>query len=65
MAPVALKFCLNPVAKARLLKHEATIINQVMQQGKHKGIVPLLHTYLTPTPPVSPTSTSTAATWPG
>ncbi len=51
VAPVALKFCLNPAAKARLLKHEATIINQVMHQGKHKGIVPLLHTYLGADPP--------------
>ena len=49
--PVALKFCLDPAAKDRLLKHEAAIINQVMQQGKHKGIVPLLHTYLSADPP--------------
>ena len=49
--PVALKFCLDPAAKERLLKHEAKIINQVMQQGKHEGIVPLLHTYLSADPP--------------
>ena len=51
IAPVALKFCLDPAAKERLLKHEAKIINQVMQQGKHEGIVPLLHTYLSADPP--------------
>ncbi len=49
--PVALKFCLDPAAKARLLTHEAKIISQVMQQGKHEGIVPLLHTYLSADPP--------------
>ena len=48
---MALKFCLDPAAKDRLLKHEAAIINQVMQQGKHEGIVPLLHTYLSADPP--------------
>jgi len=49
--PVALKFCLDPAAKARLLTHEAKIISQVMQQGKHEGIVSLLHTYLSADPP--------------
>jgi hypothetical protein len=46
MAPVALKFCLDQKARERLLTHEAEILNQVMRQGKHEGIVPLLHTYL-------------------
>ena len=51
IAPVALKFCLDPAAKEQLLKHEAKIINHVMQAGKHEGIVPLLHTYLSADPP--------------
>ena len=51
IAPVALKFCLDPAAKERLLKHEAHIINQVMRQGRHEGIVPLLRTYLNADPP--------------
>jgi formylglycine-generating enzyme required for sulfatase activity len=49
--PVALKFCLEPAAKDRLLRHEAAILNQVMRQGKHPGIVPLQHTYLSADPP--------------
>jgi formylglycine-generating enzyme required for sulfatase activity len=51
MAPVALKFCLDAAARDRLLKHEAAVLNQVMRQGKHDGIVPLLHTYLGADPP--------------
>ena len=51
VAPVALKFCLDPAAKERLLRHEAAILNQVMRQGRHDGIVPLLHTYLGADPP--------------
>ncbi len=50
MAPVALKFCLDAAARDRLLKHEAGVLNQVMRQGKHEGIVPLLHTYLNADP---------------
>ena len=49
--PVALKFCLDPTARDRLLRHEAAVLNQVMRQGKHPGIVPLLHTYLSADPP--------------
>ena len=49
--PVALKFCLDPAAKQRLLRHEAAVLNQVMRQGRHDGIVPLLHTYLSADPP--------------
>ena len=48
VAPVALKFCLDPKAKDRLLKHEAEVVNRV---GKHPGIVPLLDTYLSADPP--------------
>ncbi len=51
VAPVALKFCLDAAARDRLLKHEAAVLNQVMRQGKHEGIVPLLHTYLSADPP--------------
>ncbi len=48
---VALKFCLDPSAKDRLLRHEAAVLNQVMRQGKHPGIVALQHTYLSAEPP--------------
>lgn len=51
VAPVALKFCLDSKAKDQLLRHEAVILNQVMRQGKHPGIVHLLHTYLSADPP--------------
>jgi hypothetical protein len=49
--PVALKFCLDPAAKDRLLRHEAAVLNQIMRQGKHPGIVTLQHTYLSADPP--------------
>jgi sulfatase modifying factor 1 len=39
--PVALKFCIDPLARERLLKHE----------GKHPGIVQLQQTYLGADPP--------------
>ncbi len=48
---VALKFCLDPTAKDRLLRHEAAVLNQVMRQGRHPGIVALQHTYLSADPP--------------
>src|SRR5262245_53792053 len=48
---VALKFCLDPDAKARLLRHEAAVLNQVMRQGRHPGIVALRQTYLSADPP--------------
>jgi serine/threonine protein kinase len=51
VAPVALKFCLDEAARKRLLTHEARVLNQVMAQGRHEGIVPLLHTYLSTDPP--------------
>src|SRR5262249_35100938 len=47
---VALKFCQHPDAR-RLLQHEAGLLNRVMRQGTHPGIVPLLHTYLYADPP--------------
>jgi formylglycine-generating enzyme required for sulfatase activity len=49
--PVALKFCLDPAARDRLLRHEAAVLNQLMRQGKHPGIVALQHTYLSADPP--------------
>ncbi len=51
IAPVALKFCLDPAARDRLLKHEAVVLNQVMRQGRHTGIVPLLDASLSSDPP--------------
>jgi serine/threonine protein kinase len=48
--PVALKFCLDPSATAAL-RNEAGVLDRVMQQGRHSGIVPLLHTYLSADPP--------------
>jgi hypothetical protein len=47
---VALKFCLNPASRD-LLGHEAAVLSQVMRQGRHPGIVPLLQTYLHVEPP--------------
>src|SRR5439155_24312999 len=51
IAPVALKFCLDPEARDRLLRHEATVLNQVMRQGRHPGIVSLLDASLSTDPP--------------
>ncbi len=48
--PVALKFCLDPAASAAL-RNEAGVLDRVMQKGRHAGIVPLLHTYLSADPP--------------
>jgi formylglycine-generating enzyme required for sulfatase activity len=48
--PVALKFCLDP-ASAPALRNEAGVLDRVMQHGRHAGIVPLLHTYLSADPP--------------
>ena len=48
---VALKFCLDPAARDRLLKHEAAALNHVMRTGSHPGIVGLRHTYLSADPP--------------
>jgi TPR repeat protein/tRNA A-37 threonylcarbamoyl transferase component Bud32 len=49
--PVALKFCIDPAARDRLLRHEAAILNQVMRHGRNSGIVALHHTYLSADPP--------------
>jgi serine/threonine protein kinase len=50
MPPVALKFCLDAVA-TKSLRHEAAVLDRVMRQGKHPGIVELRHTYLSTDPP--------------
>src|SRR5262245_27646013 len=50
LPPVALKFCLDPVA-ARSLRHEAALLGRVESQGKHPGIVRLLNTSLCGDPP--------------
>jgi serine/threonine protein kinase len=44
-APVALKFCLDPAA-GRQLRREASLLDQVMREGRHPGIVELRNTYL-------------------
>ena len=48
--PVALKFCLDGQA-AKLLRHEAAVLDRVMRHGRHPGIVQLRHTYLSADPP--------------
>jgi serine/threonine protein kinase len=48
--PVALKFCID-AQSAQSLRHEAAILGRVMSQGKHPGVVRLLHTYLGADPP--------------
>jgi parallel beta-helix repeat protein len=45
IAPVALKFCLDPSA-ASILRHEADLLDRVMRQSDHPGIVPLRQAYL-------------------
>jgi hypothetical protein len=47
---VALKFCLDPAAW-ELSRHEADLLCRVQSQGRHTGIVALLHTYLAADPP--------------
>lgn len=51
MPSVALKFCLDPAAKDRLLHHEAKTLAHVMRHGKHPGIVQLQNTYFSAEPP--------------
>jgi serine/threonine protein kinase len=51
--PVALKFCLDPVAAATL-RNEATLhdlLDRVREEASTPGIVPLLETYLRADPP--------------
>jgi serine/threonine protein kinase len=49
--PAAVKFCLDETARDRLLRHEAAVLNQVMRQGRHPGIVPLQDASLSSSPP--------------
>ncbi len=48
--PVALKFCLDKTAVSAL-RNEVGVLDHVMKQGRHPGIVPLLQTYLSADPP--------------
>ncbi len=45
IAPVALKFCLDPAAAA-VLRHEAALLDRVMRASGHPGIVTLRQAYL-------------------
>src|SRR5947209_336750 len=47
---VALKFCLDPTS-AKVLRNEAKLLDRLMLQGKHPGIVALRQTYLSAEPP--------------
>lgn len=47
----AVKFCLDPSSQERLLRHESGIFNEIMKQGRHPGIVPLLDARLKADPP--------------
>jgi formylglycine-generating enzyme required for sulfatase activity len=49
-SPVALKFCLDP-SSAKVLRNEARVLDRLMLQGRHPGIVPLRQTYLSAEPP--------------
>ena len=42
----AVKFGLDPDARERLLRHEGTLVNRVMEQGKHPNVVQLLDAQL-------------------
>lgn len=50
LRPVALKFCLTSESE-HSLRTEANLLGQVMEAGKHNGIVELRHTYFTARPP--------------
>ena len=47
----AIKFCLDPEARQRLLGHEGKMVNQVLGAGSHPGIVSLLDANLQDDPP--------------
>ena len=51
LAPVALKFCTDSMAKDILLRHEAAVLDLMTRQGRHPGIVPLLDAHLSSDPP--------------
>ncbi len=47
---VALKFCVDPPS-AKVLRNEARLLDRLMLQGRHPGIVALRQTYLSAEPP--------------
>jgi formylglycine-generating enzyme required for sulfatase activity len=47
---VALKFCLDP-ASANVLRHEAKLLDRIVREARHPGIVPLRQTFLASDPP--------------
>jgi eukaryotic-like serine/threonine-protein kinase len=51
VGPVALKFCIDLAAKDRLLRHEASLLDRIMEVGSRPGIVRLNDTYLSADPP--------------
>lgn len=51
VSPVALKFCIDPAARDRLLRHEARMLDRVMRVGALSGVVALRDTYLNADPP--------------
>src|SRR5205823_2909734 len=42
----AVKFCTDPLARAKLVSHEGRVIARVMGLGEHAGVVPLLDAVL-------------------
>src|SRR6185437_15703931 len=48
--PVAVKFCLEADA-AGVLRHEESVLRQVMKHGGHQGLVALRRAYLDTQPP--------------
>ncbi|HUR55000.1 MAG TPA: protein kinase, partial [Gemmataceae bacterium] len=42
----AVKFGLDPQARDRLLRHEGSLVNRVMEEGKHPNVVQLLDAHL-------------------
>jgi type IV pilus assembly protein PilM len=48
--PVALKFCLEADA-VEVLRHEESVLGQVMKHGGHRGLVRLRHAHLNTNPP--------------
>ncbi|MDB5308173.1 MAG: pkn1 6 [Gemmataceae bacterium] len=44
--PRAVKFCTDPLAKAKLVSHEGKVIARVMAQGHHPNVVPLVDAVL-------------------
>ncbi|MCS6851813.1 MAG: serine/threonine protein kinase [Gemmataceae bacterium] len=46
-----IKICLDPQSQERLVKHEATILNQILRHGRHPGIVALRGVSLGSDPP--------------